>query len=120
MAQILIVEDEKITREFLISILQEEGHTVLEASGVKDALKIIASKPLALVITDQKMPDGEGLSLLAASKDIDPTLPVVFLTAYASVELAVEAMRQGAFDFIGKPFTPEEVLVVVKRACERT
>lgn len=120
MARILIVDDEPSLRWILATLLQEDHHTVLQASGVKEAKETLASTPLDLIITDQRMRDGEGLSLLADSKEIDPALPVVLITAYATVELAVEAMRRGAFDFITKPFMPESVRAVVKRACERT
>jgi len=107
-------------RRILSMVLEEEGHTVFQASGVQEAKAVVASTPLDLVITDQRMNDGEGLSLLADCKESDPALPVVLITAFATVELAVEAMRRGAFDFITKPFMPEAVRAVVKRACERT
>ena len=66
------------------------------------------------------MPDGQGLDVLRLARELDPTLSVVFLTAFATVELAVESMRQGAFDFITKPFQPEVVRATVRRACEHT
>ncbi len=73
-----------------------------------------------MVLTDQKMPDGDGLQVLAAAIEADPTISVVVITAFATVDLAVESMRQGAFDFITKPFQPEVVRAAVIRACERT
>ena len=73
-----------------------------------------------VVVTDQKMPDGEGLTVLASAHENDPTLPVILLTAVATIELAVESMRQGAFDFLTKPFQPEVVRATVRRACEHT
>ena len=72
------------------------------------------------MITDQKMPDGQGVDVLASARELDPALSVVFLTAFATVELAVESMRQGAFDFITKPFQPEVVRATAHRACEHT
>jgi DNA-binding NtrC family response regulator len=72
------------------------------------------------VVTDQKMPDGQGLDVLARAREMDPCLAVVFLTAFATVELAVESMRQGAFDFITKPFQPQVVRATVRRACEHS
>ncbi|HWQ35162.1 MAG TPA: sigma-54 dependent transcriptional regulator [Blastocatellia bacterium] len=119
MARILIIDDEDNLRRILSVILQEDGHAVSEAPGVQAALKLLAEQPFDLVMTDQKMPDGEGLSIISACRETDPTLPVVMLTAFATVELAVEAMRQGAFDFISKPFVPEVVRAVARRACER-
>ena len=119
MSRILIVDDEANMRRILSALLTAEGHTVTEAAGVAQALNVVASTPLDLVITDQKMRDGEGLQILAACRDADPALPVVMLTAFATVDLAVEALRQGAFDFLTKPFTPEAVTAVVARAAER-
>ena len=119
MAKILIADDEANMRRVLSVILKADGHGVTEASGVEEAKRALISGSYDLLLTDMKMGDGDGLSLLAASREADPTLPVVFLTAYATVELAVEAMRAGAFDFIAKPFLPEPVKAVVRRACER-
>ena len=118
MACILVVDDEKNMRRILSTILQGEGHVVVEASGAKKAVELISTAPFDLVITDKKMPDGDGLSVITAARDADPSLPVVMLTAFATVDLAVEAMRHGAFDFITKPFTPEGLLAVTKRAVE--
>lgn len=119
MARILIVDDEDNLRRILSVILAEDEHAISEAGGVREARKQLSSASFDLVITDQKMPDGEGLSIIATCKETDPTLPVVMLTAFATVELAVDAMRQGAFDFITKPFVPEVVKAVVRRGCER-
>jgi DNA-binding NtrC family response regulator len=119
MACILIVDDEKNMRRILSTILQGEGHVVVEATGVKEAINLVSTAQFDLILTDQKMPDGDGLSVIAAARDADPSLPVVMLTAFATVDLAVEAMRQGAFDFITKPFTPEVLLAATKRAAER-
>ena len=116
---ILIVEDEKNMRRILSAILKDDGHGVVEASGVKEAINLISTAQFDLVFTDQKLPDGNGLSVITAARDADPSLPVVMLTAYATVDLAVEAMRQGAFDFIAKPFTPEGVLAVARRGIKQ-
>lgn len=120
MARILIIDDEQNMRRILTLILQEAGHTVLEASGVTTALSMLATKPFDLVISDKKMPDGDGFDVLKFCRENEPSLPVVILTALATVELAVEAMQAGAFDFISKPFVPEVVTAVAKRATERT
>jgi DNA-binding NtrC family response regulator len=119
MGRILIVDDEANMRRILSVILQEDGHQISEAGGAKEALTLIASTPFDLVITDKKMPDGDGFAVLSACQEADATLPVVMLTAFATVELAVEAMRMGAFDFITKPFVAEAVLAVTRRALER-
>jgi DNA-binding NtrC family response regulator len=120
MGRILIVDDEPSMRRILASNLRQDQHQIWEASGVEDAQRSLASNDFDAVITDQKMPDGEGLAVLHSTRENDPTLPVILLTAVATIELAVEAMRQGAFDFLTKPFQPEVVRATVRRACEHT
>jgi two-component system, NtrC family, response regulator HydG len=120
MARILIVDDEPSMRRILASNLRQEGFEVLEAAGVAAARGVLVEDSLDAVITDQKMSDGEGLEVLAAAREADPTVAVVFLTAFATVELAVESMRRGAFDFITKPFLPEVMLATARRAVEHT
>jgi DNA-binding NtrC family response regulator len=120
MPRILVVDDEVNMRRVLASILEDDGQSVSEASGLSEAKALIESGVFECVLTDQRMKDGQGMDVLEACREADPSLPVVFITAYATVELAVEAMRQGAFDFLPKPFQPEQVRAVVRRACERT
>lgn len=120
MPRILIVDDEPNLRRLLASMLREDGHEIEEARNVDAALELIRSGIFDLVITDQKMPGGDGTSLVASCHEHDPMLPVVVLTAFSTVELAVDAMRRGAFDFLTKPFVPDQVRAVVRRATERT
>ena len=120
MGKILVVDDEPHLRRILISNLKQEHHEVIEAASVNDARGALADHTFDAVITDQKMGDGEGLDVLAAVQEVDPTLSVVFLTAFATIELAVESMRRGAFDFITKPFVPEVLLASATRAVEHT
>ena len=120
MGKILIADDEPHLRRILISNLKQEHHEVVEAAGVNDARSALAEHTFDAVITDQKMGDGEGLDVLASALETDPTLSVVFLTAFATIELAVASMRRGAFDFITKPFVPEVLLVSATRAMEHT
>jgi DNA-binding NtrC family response regulator len=119
MAKILIVDDEANMRRILSLILQEDKHETIEAEGVKPALAELSSNSFDLVITDKKMNDGDGFELLAACREADSSLPVVMLTAFGTIELAVEAMQSGAFDFISKPFVAEVVKAVARRATER-
>ncbi len=100
-------------------ILQEDKHEIVEAEGVKTALSLLSSTSFDLVVTDKKMLDGDGIEIVNYCRENDPTLPVVMLTAFATVELAVETMQAGAFDFISKPFVAEVVKAVAKRATER-
>jgi two-component system NtrC family response regulator len=120
MGRILIADDEPHMRRILASTLASDQHVITEASGVEDAKAHLNTGDFDVVFTDQKMGDGEGLDVLAAVRDSDPTLSVVFVTAFATIELAVESMRQGAFDFVTKPFQPQVIRAAAKRACERT
>jgi DNA-binding NtrC family response regulator len=120
LSRILIVDDEINMRRILSANLTADRHIVTEASGVAEATAHLTVNRFDAVITDQKMPDGEGLDVLARAREIDPTVAVVLLTAFATVELAVESMRQGAFDFITKPFQPDVVRATARRACEHT
>src|SRR5450759_1715383 len=119
MGRLLIVDDEPNLRRVLSSELHLDGHTVDEADGVIAAVPLLAEREYDAVITDQKMPDGDGLRILSVAQENDASLPVIFLTAVPTIELAVESMRLGAFDFITKPFNPEVVRATVRRACER-
>src|SRR5580704_4333089 len=120
MGKILIVDDEPHLRRILTSNLNHGGHEVIEASGVSEARRALTEGRFDAVITDQKMGDGEGLDVLAAAHETDCALSVVFLTAFATIELAVESMRRGSFDFITKPFVPEVLLASAGRAVEHT
>ncbi|WP_257312249.1 sigma-54-dependent transcriptional regulator [Geothrix fuzhouensis] len=118
MGTILIVDDEANLRRLLRMVLQEAGHRVVEAASVAEARQRLEDEAPDLVITDQKLGDGEGLDVMAAARQAEDAVPIVFLTAYATVELAVAAMRQGAFDVVQKPFDPEGIQAAVHRALE--
>ncbi|MFZ0889116.1 MAG: sigma-54 dependent transcriptional regulator [Candidatus Binataceae bacterium] len=120
MGKILIVDDEPHLRRILVSNLKQERHEIVEATSVSDAKRALGEHEFDALITDQRMGDGEGLDVLAAAHETDAALSVVFLTAFATIELAVESMRRGAFDFITKPFAPEVVLASAVRAIEHT
>lgn len=120
MHRILIVEDEPGMRRILSANLTRAGYQLAEAAGVGEGKARILDDHFDAVFVDQRMPDGEGLDVVRCARDSDATLSVVMLTALATIELAVEAMRQGAFDFLTKPFAPDVLLAVAQRACERT
>src|SRR5207248_2123968 len=109
MGRILIVDDEPNMRRILASNLRQDRHELSEAGGVEEARRSLATNDYDVIFTDQKMPDGEGLEVIAAARESDPTISVVMLTAVATIELAVESMRQGAFDFLTKPFQPDVI-----------
>ena len=120
MGRILIVGNEASMRLILASNLRQDEHELWEASGVREAQRALAANDFDVVVTDQKMPDGEGLAVLAFAREVDLTIPVILLTPVAAIELADESIGQGAFDFLTKPFQPELVRATVRRACERT
>ena len=106
-------------RRILASHLRQDKHEVMEASGVEEARRGLAANDFDVVFTDQRMPDGEGLEVLQTAKEY-PTISVVFLTAVATIELAVESMRKGAFEFLTKPFQPGVVCAAASRASAHT
>lgn len=120
MASILIVDDEESMRITLSMLLKSEGYTVSIAAGGKDALKKIQTgNSYDLVITDLKMDKVNGINVLEATKEFNSSAEVLVLTAYGTVDSAVEAMRLGAFDYVSKPFESDELLLTVEKALER-
>jgi DNA-binding NtrC family response regulator len=115
MDRILVVDDEKKMRHILQLMLEREGFRAEQAENGKVALAMLKEKRFDLVITDLKMPEMDGMSLLDEAKKIDPDFPIMVITAYGTIENAVEAMRKGAIDYITKPFEEEEILITVKR-----
>ena len=120
MAKVLIVDDEPGMRRILAVNLRRDSHVVVEASGVVEALTLIGKEDFDVIVTDHKMPDGSGLDVLRAVQEDDPTTSVIFLTAVGTLELAVESTREGAFDFLTKPFIPDVVRAAIRRASQHT
>jgi len=116
--RILIVDDEASVGQFLSIMLEREGYKVEAVLSGKDALEKIAENPPQVVLADLRMPEMDGIELLTRIKEEDPRIAVVIMTAYGSLESAVEAMRKGAFDYVMKPFQIEEIKLVIKRAIE--
>jgi two-component system, NtrC family, response regulator HydG len=116
---VLIVDDEPSMRITLSILLRAEGLTVRDASGVTPAVALLEQEPFDVVITDLRM-DGEGgIDVLKAAKRMNPQTEVVILTAFGSIGSAVEAVKLGAFDYLSKPFEPDELVLVVRKALER-
>ena len=118
-ASILVVDDEEIMREILDALLAREGYHVRLAASAAEGLELARSVPFDAVILDVMMPGMDGITALEELKKLDEELPVLMITAFASVETAISAMKRGAFDYITKPFKNDEVLVVVRNAVER-
>lgn len=106
---ILVVEDEAIVRESLKDWLQDDGYEVDTAEDGEQALEVIAKKDFGVVVLDLKLPGKDGVQVLKEAKAQRPSLKVVIITAYPSVETATEAMKSGAIDYIPKPFSPEDL-----------
>ncbi len=116
MNKILIVDDEEKIRHILQIILEQKGYRTDQAADGEEALKLLKTYHYSMVITDLKMPKMDGMSLLKHIKEIDPDYPVIVLTAYGSIESAVDALKAGALDYITKPFEEEKILMTVQRS----
>jgi DNA-binding NtrC family response regulator len=113
---ILVVDDEAVIREGMRRILEADGYVVETSASGYMALETVQEKSFDLVITDLKMPGMDGLEVLKAIKVLQPEIPVIIITGYSTVDTAVEAMKNGAFDYIAKPFTAEQISGKVRNA----
>lgn len=117
--RILVVDDEMIVCESCKRILEEEGYEVETALSGKEAFEKMKANPFDIIITDLKMPGIDGMEVLRTFRKEYPDSIIIMITGFSTVETAVEAMKFGAFDYIPKPFTPDEVSIVVKKAIEK-
>ena len=117
-AKVLVVDDKQMMRDSVGAILQRADYQVVASADGNAALGMVARHRPAAVVTDLKMPEMDGLELLARLRAADDSLPVILMTAYGSVNDAVTAMKQGAFDFIQKPFEGDQLIMTVRRAVE--
>ena len=117
--KILIVDDEKSLREMLTIFLEKTGHTTASAASFEEAKALASREEFDAILCDIKMPDGSGIDLLPHFRETQPNRPVLMITAHASHEDAVEAMRRGAADYIGKPFDLSELAVKLDKAVAR-
>ena len=116
---ILVVDDDRRTRDMVASFLEEEGFTCLTASNGEKALELLATQNFEVVLSDVRMPNLDGISLVKRGQQIDPTLPVVLVTGESVFDTAVLAVQHGAFDYIVKPFSLQELDSAVRRALDR-
>ncbi|HXH07901.1 MAG TPA: sigma-54 dependent transcriptional regulator [Vicinamibacterales bacterium] len=117
--RILVVDDERSMRELLAIVLRRDGYEVRLAENGRAALEVIEREPIELVISDIRMPDLSGVDVLAAAQRANPEVIGIMITAYASTETAVEALRLGAYDYVTKPFNVEELRLKIRKALER-
>jgi DNA-binding NtrC family response regulator len=118
MARILVVDDQEMMRDSLAATLAREGHEIVAATDGPGAINRLQSGRFDLLISDLKMPKMTGIELLAEARRLRPDMPVVLMTAFATVQTAVEAMKLGAYDYIQKPFDGDEIKILVERTLE--
>ncbi len=117
--KILIVDDEEGMRRLLSRVLGRAGYDAVAVGSGAEALRQVASDRFDLVVTDIKMPEMDGLQLLEELKEFEPSLPIIVMTAYGTIENAVQALRLGAYDYIAKPFETDEIKLTVAKLLER-
>ena len=115
-ARIMVIDDEESMCRFMQIMLQKEGYDVTSTVSSKEALEEMKSKDYDLVIADLMMPEMNGLELLSRAKSIHPDINFIVMTAYASVDTAIEALKKGAFDYITKPFKVDEIKIAIKKS----
>jgi two-component system, NtrC family, response regulator AtoC len=117
--RILIIDDEPHLRKVLSIMLESAGYGVAEASSGEEGLEIVSREEFQAVLCDVKMPGLDGMEVLASLQESRPDLPVIMITAFASVESAVEAMKAGAANYVSKPFNEDQILIVVEKALDQ-
>lgn len=113
---ILIAEDDEIVRDVMVRFLQDEGFSIITAHDGLSAIKLLRVEDIHLVLTDLRMPGADGMEVLRTAVQINPKIAVVILTAYGTLDTALEAMREGAYDYVVKPFVMQQLLLVVRNA----
>jgi DNA-binding NtrC family response regulator len=116
--EILVVDDDARMRELIAKVLAREGYAVRSLPRVWEVLQALEDGPVDLVISDIRMPEMDGLTLLQEVKRVAPETSVLLMTAFGSIDTAVQAIKAGAYDYLTKPFKMDEVIVVVRRAME--
>jgi DNA-binding NtrC family response regulator len=117
---ILVIEDKESMRAMLKQTLEGEGYEVITAEDGAEGIKKLSDERIGLVLTDLKLPKKDGFDVLKAAKQENPILPVIVMTAFGTIETAVKAVKEGAYDFLTKPFDTEHLLVLIKRALDTT
>ena len=120
MARVLVVEDEPNMRKLISLHLRADGHALVTVGMVREGFAALETQDFDVILTDQKLPDGEGLEIVDVLSQGESATAVVVLTAFGTVELAVETMRKGAFDFLTKPFAADNLKAVIARAAQHT
>ena len=119
MGVVLVVDDEKSLRDLLTIMLENEGYEVKTAASGESAVRLVRETDFDLVLTDIRMKRSNGIDVLETVREVQPETPVVMMTAFASADTAVEAMKKGAYDYISKPFKVDDLKLIVKNAVEK-
>ena len=119
MRRVLIADDEESIRHVLSELLEERGYEVRSVADGEEAVRELTSRDYDALVTDVRMPKMNGLDLVRAAQGTSPETTIIVMSAYGSHDLAIEAMKAGAYDYLGKPFRPDEVLLVLRKAEER-
>jgi len=114
--KILIAEDDEIVRDVMVRFLEDEGYAIIAAHDGVSAINLLRVEDIRLVLTDLRMPGADGMEVLRTAIQINPKAPVVILTAYGTLDTALEAMKEGAYDYVVKPFVMQQLLLVVRNA----
>src|SRR5512140_2040875 len=120
MDTILVIEDKESMRAMLKQTLEGEGYQVVTAQDGADGIRKLADERIGLVLTDLKLPKKDGFEVLRAVKQENPLLPVIVMTAFGTIETAVRAVKEGAYDFLTKPFDTDHLLMLIQRALDAT
>jgi DNA-binding NtrC family response regulator len=118
--KILIAEDDEIVRDVMFRFLQDEGYSIVMANDGVSAINLLRVEDIRLVLTDLRMPGADGMEVLRTATQINPKAAVVILTAYGTLDTALEAMKEGAYDYVVKPFVMQQLLLVVRNAFKMT
>jgi two-component system, sensor histidine kinase and response regulator len=117
--RVLVIDDEEIARVSCRRVLEPKGISVKLAPGGKEGLEFLLREPFDLVLVDLKMPGMDGVEVISRISSFDPSIVSIIITGYATIESAVKVMKEGAYDYLPKPFTPDELLIVVQRGLEK-
>ena len=116
---VLIVDDDHAHRTMLRTLLTGWGYAIVEADDGDVAIEMVHEQPFDLILMDIRMIKVSGIEALMKIKEFNPSIPVILMTAYSSVETAVDGLKKGAYDYLTKPYDPEELILQVRRAGER-
>ena len=117
--KVLVIDDEEISRVACARVLKRIGIDTTKAAGGREGLDLLVREPHDLVLVDLKMPEMDGMEVARRIRDYDPNLVIIIITGYATIETAVNAIKEGAYDYLPKPFTADELVIVVQRGLEK-